>query len=96
MLTQGLHRIRCCVATVKCSRERATVLRYTYIAYLVVVHKILIRRVQPTRCNVSQFIYICKMLYMFQTGFTVHHQELKTAASPGGLAAGSSNGLTNT
>ena len=28
-----------------------------------------IRRVQPTRCNVSQFIYFCKKLYMFQTVF---------------------------
>ena len=28
-----------------------------------------IRRVQPTSCNVSQFIYFCKTLYMFQTGF---------------------------
>jgi len=28
-----------------------------------------IRRVQPTRCNVSQFIYFCKTLYMFQSGF---------------------------
>ena len=28
-----------------------------------------IRRVQPTRCNVSQFIYFCKTLYMFQTVF---------------------------
>ena len=28
-----------------------------------------IRRVQPTTCNVSQFIYLCKMLYMFQTVF---------------------------
>jgi len=27
-----------------------------------------IRRVQPTRCNVSQYIYFCKTLYMFQTG----------------------------
>ena len=27
------------------------------------------RRVQPTRCNVSQFIYFCKTLYMFHTGF---------------------------
>jgi len=26
-------------------------------------------RVQPTRCDVSQFIYFCKMLYMFQTVF---------------------------
>ena len=45
---------------------------------------------------------------MFQTGFSVHHQELKTAsgtafvrplllpaASLARLAAGSSNGLTN-
>jgi len=28
-----------------------------------------IRRVQPTRCNVSQFLYFCKTLYVFQTGF---------------------------
>jgi len=28
-----------------------------------------IRRVQPTRRNVSQFIYFCKTLYMIQTGF---------------------------
>ena len=28
-----------------------------------------IRGVQPTRCNVSQFIYFCKTLYMFQTVF---------------------------
>ena len=26
-------------------------------------------RVQPTRCNVPQFIYFCKTLYMFQTVF---------------------------
>jgi len=26
-------------------------------------------RVQPTRCSVSQFIYFCRTLYMFQTGF---------------------------
>jgi len=28
-----------------------------------------IRTVQPTRCEVSQFIYFCKTLYMFQTVF---------------------------
>jgi len=28
-----------------------------------------IRRVQPRKCNVSPFIYFCKTLYMFQTGF---------------------------
>jgi len=28
-----------------------------------------VRRVQPTRCNVSQFIYFCTTLYMYQTGF---------------------------
>ena len=26
-----------------------------------------IRRIQPTRCDVSQFIYFCKTLYVFQT-----------------------------
>ena len=30
---------------------------------------IIIRRVQPIRCNVSQFIYFCQTLCMFQTGF---------------------------
>jgi len=29
----------------------------------------MILRVQPTRCDISQFIYSCKTLYMFQTGF---------------------------
>jgi len=28
-----------------------------------------VRRVQPTRCDVSQFIYFCKTLYMFQRVF---------------------------
>ena len=28
-----------------------------------------VRTVQPTRCNVSQFVYFCKTLYMFQTVF---------------------------
>jgi len=28
-----------------------------------------ILRVQPTRCNVPQFIYFCKTFYMFQTCF---------------------------
>ena len=28
-----------------------------------------IRRVQPTRCEVSPFIYFCKTFYMFQTVF---------------------------
>ena len=34
------------------------------------VHRYYIRRVQLTRCKVSQFIYSYGMLYMFQTGFT--------------------------
>jgi len=33
------------------------------------VHRQYILRVQPTRCNISQFIYFCKMLYVFQTVF---------------------------
>ena len=32
-------------------------------------HDEIIRIVQPTRCNFSQFIYFCKTLCMFQTGF---------------------------
>ena len=28
-----------------------------------------VRRVQPTRCNVSHFVYFCKTLYMFQAVF---------------------------
>jgi len=33
------------------------------------VHRQCILRVQPRRRKVSHFIYICKALYMFQTGF---------------------------
>ena len=69
-----------------------------------------ILRVQPIRCDVSQFIYFCKKLYMFQTGFSsiirsskLHIQcqvfvrpILPPAASLARLAAGSSIGLTNT
>jgi len=47
------------------------------------------RRVQPTRCNVSQFVYFCKTLYLFQTVFRPH-QELKTAHTALGI------GPTNT
>ena len=32
-------------------------------------HKQCVLKVQPTRCDISQFIYSCKTLYMFQTGF---------------------------
>jgi len=69
-----------------------------------------IRRVQATSCDVSQFIYFCKTLYTFQTGFPsiirsskLHIQRqvfvrpvLLPAASLARLAAGSSTGLTNT
>jgi len=63
------------------------------------VHRQYIRGVQPTKCNVSQFIYFCKTLYMFQTVFpsiissSILHIQLP-AASLVRLAAGSSNGLT--
>ena len=30
-----------------------------------------IRNVQPTRCSISQFIYFCKTLYMFQAVFPI-------------------------
>jgi len=63
-----------------------------------------IRRVQPTRCNVSQVIYFCKTLYMFLTAFpsitrsSKLHIQLQVfvrlillpAASMARLAAGSS------
>jgi len=65
-----------------------------------------ILRVQPTRCNVSQFIYFCTTLYMFQTVFpsiirssNLHIQRqtnIATCCQPSRLAAGSSNGLTHT
>jgi len=68
-----------------------------------------IRRVQPTRWNISQLIYFCKTLYMFQTVFPsiirstkLHIQRqvfvrplLLLAASLARLAAGSSIGLIN-
>ena len=44
-----------------------------------------IRTVQPTRCDVSQFIYFCKTLYVFHTGFPSIHQELKTAHTAPGI-----------
>ena len=66
------------------------------------------RRVQPTRYDVSQFMYFCKTLYMFQTGFPsiissskLHIQRQVfvrplplPAASLSILAAGSGNDLT--
>ena len=69
-----------------------------------------VRRVQPTRCDVSHFTYFCKTLYMFQTGFPsiirsskLHMQRqvricqtiIATCCWPSRLAAGSSIGLTN-
>ena len=36
-----------------------------------------ILRIQPTRCDVSQFIYFCKTLYMFQTGFPSIARSIK-------------------
>ena len=56
-----------------------------------------IRRVQPTRCNVSQFIYFCKTLYMFQTVLpsimtSKLHKERQVFVRP----LRSTNGLTNT
>jgi len=73
-------------------------------------HNEIICRLQPTRCNVSQFIYFCKTLYMFQKGFpsiirssklNIQRQVfvrplLLPVASLARLAAGSNNGLTNT
>ena len=40
-----------------------------------------IRGVQPTRWNVSQLIYFCKTLYMFQTVFTSIIRSLASQAS---------------
>jgi len=66
-----------------------------------------IRRVLPIRCNVSQFVYFCKTLYMFQTGFpsvkTAHIVQRQVFVRPiplpaarlARLAAGSSIGLSN-
>ena len=31
------------------------------------------------------FIYFCKTLYMFQTGFSAYHQELKTPHTASGI-----------
>jgi len=67
-------------------------------------------RVQPTRHDFPQFIYFCKMLYTFQMVFLsiirssklyIQRQVfvrplLLPAAILARLAAGSSNGLTNT
>ena len=42
-------------------------------------------KVQPTRCNFSQFIYFCKTFYVFQTVFSFRHQELKIAHTASGI-----------
>ena len=44
---------------------------------------ILFHRVQPTRCSVSQFIYFCKTLYVFQTIFPsiITRSKLRITAS---------------
>ena len=42
-----------------------------------------IRREQPTRCDVSQFIYFYKTLYMFQTVFPSIIRSSKLLAWPG-------------
>ena len=36
---------------------------------LYIFSNLFVLRVQPTRCDFSQFIYFCKTLYMFQTVF---------------------------
>ena len=62
------------------------------------VYRYYILRVQPTRCNFSQFIYFCKTIYMFHTVFFflpllgVQNCYLLLAR----LAAGSSIRPTNT
>ena len=59
-------------------------------------------QVQPTRCIVTQFIYFCEMLYMFQAisphiirSSNLYIQHLvKTLLQPATSVAGSSKGLT--
>ena len=61
---------------------------------------------KPTRCNVSQFIYFCKTLYILQTGFPsiirsskLHIQRqvfVKPLLLPAASLASNSTGLTNT
>ena len=71
------------------------------------VHCYYICRVQPTWCNVSQFIHVCNTRYTFQTVFPsiIRSSKLHVTYSvryfsdqycPARLAAGSSIGLTNT
>jgi len=46
---------------------------------------------QSTTNKMQRFtVYFCKTLYMFQTGFSAYHQELKTAHTASGI------GLKNT
>ena len=54
------------VGTFRCKTSCQSQLSYVVRFYL---QHVSARSVQPTRCNVSQFIYFCKTLYMFQTGF---------------------------
>jgi len=41
--------------------------------------------IQQTRCDVSQFIYFCKSLYVFQTVFTPNIRSIKTAHTASGI-----------
>jgi hypothetical protein len=78
------------------SHEESFIIKHSILTYS---HRCILR-VQPTRCDVSQFIYFCKTLCMFQTLFLfiirssklhiwVQRQEFVR------LPAGNSNGLTN-
>ena len=95
-----------CVCVCVCVFSRADIIGNTGSLYLMChrsVHLKYIRWVQPKRCDASQFIYFCKTLYMFQTGFPsvirsskLHIQRqvfvrpiLLPAASLARLAAGS-------
>jgi len=42
-------------------------------------------RVQPTRCNVSQIYLFLQDVLHVSDGFSVHHQELKTAHTASGI-----------
>jgi len=101
--------VRCIIAGDRKSPYKRTVRLKLYQA-VKKTRNLGVRRVQPTRCDVSQFIYFCKMLYMFQTVFPsiirsskLHIQRqvfvgpiLLPAVSLARLAVRSSIGPTNT
>ena len=92
------------VISYNCVSECVPLLSYCYIWRSWVCASKTYFQMQPTRCNVTQFIYFCETLYMFQavplpiirsSNCTYNFRYfVKPLLLPGTVVAGSSKGLT--